>query len=605
MNANRIIAAVGALLAIFMAGCGAALSPTHQASKGGTVTFALPVGTVPTYISPFLNGAISNNVDGFQFINFMWRPLYWYGINGQPTINYHESLAGPPVYSNGGKTVTMTLNRRFKWPGGKPITNRDVQFWMNLLFAERDFYWGYIPGGIPDNITSMSFPGSKPYTFSLTFNKAYAHDFILYDQLSQIVPIPQYAWDRTSSSGPIGNYDMSHSGAVAVFKYINGVASKESTYGNSPLWNVVDGPFRLKSFSPSTGAATFVPNKDYTGPGKPKIAKLEELPFTSSTAEFNALRAGQIDYGYLPPEDITQAKYFTSRGYKLVKWPDFGLNLFFLNYSNKTDGPIFKQLYFRQAMQSLVNQPQIVKDIYHNLAFPTYSPIPLNPTSSFLNAALRHNPYPYSVSRAKHLLSSHGWKVVPGGVDTCESPGTGPTNCGAGIAAGQSLSFVQQTATGSVPFTSEVESMVSSWSKVGIKVVIQQRSVNGIFGMLVPCQNNNTGCTWQLVNVGEPGVTATYSPEYLPTPTQWFTPGASNDPEGYANAHMNALMAAANLSNSRTAVDALAQYSATSLPVLWEPNYPYQYSVISPHLKGTLPQDPNLNIYPQYWSMSS
>lgn len=599
---RRFLAAVTAVLAVVLAGCSTAASSSSASSGGATVTFALPVGTTPNYILPFLNGAISNNIDGFQFLPFLWRPLYWYGINGQPTINYSQSVAGPPVYSNGGRTVTINLNRRFTWPGGRPITNRDVQFWMNLLFAEKAFYWGYIPGGIPDNITSMSFPSSHPYTFSLTFNQAYSQDFILYDQLSQIVPIPQYAWDRTSPTGKIGNYDMTHSGAVAVFNYLNGAAKKQSTYSTNPMWKVVDGPWLLQAFSPSTGATTFVPNPAYTGPGKPKIARFEEIPFTSSTAEFNALRSGQIDYGYLPPEDISQASYFTSRGYTVSRWPDFGLNLFFLNYSNPTDGAIFKQLYFRQAMQSLINQPQIVKDIYHNQAFQTYGPIPLNPTSSFLNAALKTNPYPYSVANAKSLLANHGWSVVPNGVDTCQRPGTGPADCGAGIVKGQALSFTQETATGSVPFLSEVEAMVSSWAKVGIKVSIQERSVNGIFGELVPCSNNNAGCSWQIANVGEPGVTATYSPEYLPTPTQWFTPGASNDPEGYANAKMNQLMAAADLSNSANAVRALALYAAQQLPVLWEPNYPYQTSVISPHLKGALPQDPNLNLYPQYWT---
>jgi hypothetical protein len=31
-------------------------------------------------------------------------------------------------------------------------------------------------------------------------------------------------------------------------------------------------------------------------------------------------------------------------------------------------------------------------------------------------------------------------------------------------------------------------------------------------------------------------------------------------------------------------------------------SYAYQISVISPHLHGALPQDPNLNLYPQNWS---
>jgi hypothetical protein len=41
------------------------------------------------------------------------------------------------------------------------------------------------------------------------------------------------------------------------------------------------------------------------------------------------------------------------------------------------------------------------------------------------------------------------------------------------------------------------------------------------------------------------------------------------------------------------------------LPSLWQPDYPYQLSVISKKLHGAIPQDPNLNLYPQNWTLSS
>ncbi len=161
---------------------------------------------------------------------------------------------------------------------------------------------------------------------------------MLYDELSEIVPIPQYAWDKTSASSPVGNYDTTAAGAKAVWKFMNGQATQQGTYSTNPLWKVVDGPWKLSAFSTVTGASTFVPNKAYTGPDKPKIAKFEELPFTSTSAEFNALRSGQVDYGYLPPEDASQASYFTSRGYKVNNWTDYGFNGILLNFTNPTGG---------------------------------------------------------------------------------------------------------------------------------------------------------------------------------------------------------------------------------------------------------------------------
>ena len=83
-----------------------------------------------------------------------------------------------------------------------------------------------------------------------------------------------------------------------------------------------------------------------------------------------------------------------------------------------------------------------MKDIYHNVAFPIYGPIPSIPNPFAKNTAVT-NPYPYSVSVAKKLLTEHGWTVRPGGVDSCSRPGTASNECGAGIAQGAKLNFVE------------------------------------------------------------------------------------------------------------------------------------------------------------------
>jgi peptide/nickel transport system substrate-binding protein len=600
---RRWVTAIAASAALVVAaGCSTGTSGSGSSGGGATVTFALPAGTIPTYISPFVAGPVSNNVDLFQFSPFMWRPLYWFGINGTVNINYSQSMAGAPTFSNGGKTVTVTLNKKFTWSNGKPVTNRDVEFWLNLLKNEKGEYLGYSPGSIPDDIASMSFPASSPYQFSITFNKAYSQLWVLYDELSEIVPIPQDTWDKTSASSPVGNYDTTAAGAKAVWKYMNSQATQESTYITNHIWQVVDGPWKLSAFSTVTGASTFVPNKAYTGPGKPKIAKFEELPFTSTAAEFNALRSGQVDFGYLPPEDASQASYFTSRGYTVNNWTDYGFNGMLLNFTSPTAGPLLKQLYIRQAMQSLINQPQISKDIWHGFAFPTLGPIPQTPKTSFLSSTLQQNLYPYSVSHAISLLKAHGWNVVPNGTDTCAKPGTGPTQCGAGIAAGAKLSMTQEAATGSSPFLAEVEDMTSSWRSAGITVAIQQKSQSAIFATLEPCKNGGPGCTWDIANFGQPGSTATYSPQYLPAPNPWFGTDSANNVGGYTDPKMDQLIEQTYIDGSVQATQNLAEYAAQQMPFLWEPSYAYQISVISPHLHGALPQDPNLNLYPQNWS---
>lgn len=597
------------LISALAAACCAAAASGHSkarsaSSSSATVTFALPPGETPNYVDPFVSGPDSNNQDLFQFENLMYRPLYWFGNNGEPQINYHQSLALPPVYSNHGRTVTITL-KHWRWSDGDPVTTRDVEFFMNLYKAEKGNYIGYVPGAIPDNLQSMSFPKRTPYTFSLTFKRAYSKLYLLYNNLSTIFALPQQAWDKTAASAPVGNYDTSTVGAKKVWTYLNGQAHDEGAYATNPLWKVVDGPWTLSAFSAATGACTFVPNKRYSGPDKPKIGRFEEVPFTSDTAEFNALRSGSLDYGYLPSEDLSQESYFTSNGYTIAKWPAFGFNDFLLNFRYPGSvGAILSQLYVRQAMQSLIDQSFLVKAVWNGAAYPTYGPLPLVPKTQYASGAVLKNPYPYNQARAKSLLESHGWTIHRNGVDTCARPGSSAHDCGPGVAAGAKMEFTELLASGSAPFTTQAEAIQSAWAKVGIHVTFHVESVGEVYSAVSPCTSKKSACGWQIANFGEPGATPTYSPQYLPTGALWFETGAVDNPGGFSNATIDTLEKETYTNSSPALIGRLAKMVGQQLPALWEPNYYYQVSVISKKLQGAVPQDPDLDIYPQNWTFS-
>ena len=88
-------------------------------------------------------------------------------------------------------------------------------------------------------------------------------------------------------------------------------------------------------------------------------------------------------------------------------------------------GKIISQLYFRQAMQTLVDQPAIISKVFKGYGAPEYGPVPVLPVTNFLSSGEKTNPYPYSPTKAKKLLSSHGWKINPDGTDTCTNAGIG------------------------------------------------------------------------------------------------------------------------------------------------------------------------------------
>ncbi len=580
-------AALGA--ALLVTACGPAASATSGGAvvPGATVTFAQQVGNIPNYIFPItaVNAFASGNLSFLQPLLF--RPLYWLGTGASPVLNPQLSLANAPTFSNGGRTATITL-KHYVWSDGTPVTSRDVQFFLNLLKAGEQNWGGYAVGDLPDNI--VSFVAHGQYSFSITFNKVYAQEWLLNNQLPGIIPMPQQAWDKTSVGGAIGNYDQTPAGATAVYNFLNHQSMTLSTYTTNPLWKVVDGPFHLTSYNATTGYAAFVPNKRYAGPVKAKIGHLIELPFTSNTAEFNALRSGAVDYGYLPTTDLSQASYFTAHGYAVQPWPGYGINYLTINWSNPQVRPLFNQLYIRQALQLVVDQPLWIKDILKGYGYPVDGPVPLVPKTPFVSPLEAKNPYPYDPSRASSLLAAHGWKVGSSGVATCTRPGTASNQCGAGIAAGAPLAFNALYPSGVQSFTAEWEVWKSNASKVGIDLTVIPTPLPGM-GVGVPCISGSP-CTKDMVNWEGWGFGSAY-----PDGSQVFSPPETG---GYYSSTNNANINATHLSNSSNAVFRYENYLATQLPVIWWPNAPSQISVIRTTLHGVV-QNALGSFTPESW----
>ncbi|HEX8008123.1 MAG TPA: hypothetical protein VF482_17030, partial [Trebonia sp.] len=79
------------------------------AAAGGSATFALPPNATPNWIFPLAtSGHLASYNSSIQAE--MWLPLYAYDTtSGTLAYNSAISSAEPPVYSNGDKTVTVTL----------------------------------------------------------------------------------------------------------------------------------------------------------------------------------------------------------------------------------------------------------------------------------------------------------------------------------------------------------------------------------------------------------------------------------------------------------------------------------------------------------------
>ncbi len=589
--------------ALLLAACGgggsSASSSTSSAGpkvKGGTVTWAESSGTTPNYIFPLTTGA-TNLVVNSQFTGLMYRGLIYGGYKGRDLIDKRKSLYQSIVYSNGDKTVTITL-KDWKWSNGDPITTRDVQFFFNLVKANKSSWSQYSSGLFPDNVKSFTI--KNEHTFVLQLTQPYNPSYYTGNQLATIIPLPQKVWDKTSASGKVGNYDMTTAGAKKVWAFLSKEGGQLSTFDSNPLWKVVDGPWKLQSFQ-ANGHAVFVPNKAYSGPDKPVISQFQMLPFTTDTAEFNVLKAGQVDVGYVPSNDLKQLPALRSQGYKVVSSYPLHIDFIVPNLPNVQVGPMLSQLYIRQAMQELIPQQVIVKKAYGGYAVIGAGPVPLEPPNPYISPLEKSGgPYPYSPSKAKALLTSHGWTVSPQGVDTCAKPGTGAGQCGKGITKGEKLEFTLLYASGGASADLEFQAVQSAMAQDGIKINLKGEPFNTVVsqasGPCNPKQPSSQNCKWQMVDWGG------WVFGMDPVEPLLF---ASTPPNtgGYVSAKANSLIRAALHSGNPKAVFAYEDYIAKQLPLLWTPSGA-SLVVYKSTVHGVAPVNPFGTVNPEDWYLT-
>ncbi len=599
MIRRRAAAVVGsALIALAATSAALAGSATAAQTSTSTVTFASLTDAGPTWILPFYSGAYSFFPNQAWWEYLMWRPLYWAGYRGTTNFNPDVSLANPPVWSTSasGHTVATITMRNYKWSDGAPVTTRDVEFWENLLKANKTNYANYVPGEYPDNVTSLAV--LSPKTFRVTFNGTYSHQWLELAELSLITPLPQQAWDRTSAGGPIKNYDLTPSGARSVYNFLVSQAKDFSAYGSNPLWQTVDGPWKVQSYVPTTSYASLVRNKSYSGPNAPRFARLVELPFTSDTAEFNSLLAGQVDYGYVPYTDLTTIGRLRKSGFRISGWPQMTWNGLVLQYARKDAmGPVLHQLYIRQVLTYLTDMGGISK-LWHGYASYASGPVP-DPGghSPLVTAFERTDPYPYNPARAVALLKSHGWTVRPGGESTCARPGTGATECGAGIRAGLPLILRALVVVGTPQLVQIIEAEQSAWSRVGIKTQITQGVGASALAESGACVGKAT-CPWDIFLGRE--FWPFSAPSFYPTGQLAFECGSFANDQNWCDPTTDRLINA----TLRSGVSALHQYEnymARQQPVIFLPMQDLRVSAVKSALRHTIPQDPYLGIYPEQW----
>jgi peptide/nickel transport system substrate-binding protein len=572
-----IVVAAVVTIGIVAGSSNSSTTSTTTASSSNTITFAEGPGASPNYIFPYLGCQYFSVATLSQFQELTYRPLYWFGTPGSSAVDYSLSTAKSPIFSNGDRTITIDM-KGWKFADGQTVNAQSVMFFLNLYKADPTAYCGYNKGyGIPDQVASASGSGN---TVTINFTTSVNPNWILYNYLAELTPMPN-SWDITgtgkTSTCASGVYGAPSTDAacLAVNKYLDAQAGTMTDFADSLWTSGADGPWKLVKMD-DLGDATFIPNPTYSGPvhAQKGIDYVKEEAFTTANAEETALRTGTVTLGYVDPTVLTSnapapgevgANWSAvSANYNLTTGYTWAFNYAPFNFSTKDPKhAIVSQLYIRQALQDAVDQTQIIQKVDKGYGVPIDSPLPPNTPKSVsgLSQSIEPvtNPYPYNLTAAKKLLTSHGWKEV-GGVDTCESPGTGATDCGAGIAQGATLALSIVWASGTPALDDTFNAEIADWDSIGFKFSHTEATFNDVIS---DCEAGTTYeiCSW--------GGGWSYAPDYYPSGETLFAPGGGFNVGDYSNGAETTAIQGTTFGTASLA--GYAELTAQQLPVLFQP----------------------------------
>ena len=535
----------------------------------GTFKVAMPPNSAPTWILPIVTAASNSVYNDYMFDYEMYRPLYWFFNGVEPTETASMSLASDPVWSNGDKTISITLKSNYKWSDGQPLTSKDVLFWYDELKAaikESPANWApYTPGlGLPDEVASVSTPSASTIVFNLT--KPVNPTWFWQNEIGSLQPMPSHAWAKASATGPTLDFTVP-ANATKIYNFLNAQSKSVATYATNPLWQVVDGPYKLTSFNTTTGAFAMAYNTGYGGPHVSKVSSWQSVPFTSDTAEFNAVKANTLDVGYVPLTDVPQITS-TKANYDVFGYPEFGWEYVTYNFKDTTGdfSNVIDKLYIRQALAHLENEAGYIKAFFYGAGGQAFGPVPSIPKSPYTPTNALTNPYPFSTTDAANLLKANGWSVVPGGTDSCVKPGTAAGECGAGIPAGTKLAWNFIANTSPAIIDEQDTDLASEAKTVGITMNLSTSNFNYMI------QNYNNPAAPKNVNKWAMEDFGGFSNSTYPTTFGVFNSQGSSNVGSYDDPQADKLINDSISSPNAGAVTAEASYLTAQQPGLFQPN---------------------------------
>jgi peptide/nickel transport system substrate-binding protein len=385
-----------AVFAIALSGCNPSNFQRADAASVPRLVFS-SLGDPKTF-NPVLNDE-ANHVFGYTYEGLTTTD----GITGDVIPAQAESWE----ISEDGRTIVFTLREGLRWSDGEPLTADDVVFTFNeVIFNEE------IPTSSRD-VMRIGEQGLLPAVSKLDDRRV---QFVL--------PEPFAPFLRTTSMEILPAHVLR---PTLQERDANGNLRFSSTWtaGTPPSQLVVNGPYRIKRYTPSERVEfernPYYWRQDDQGNPQPYIQELVWQVIESTDNQLLQFRSGGLDLMGISPDFYALLRRETDRGdFSIYNGgPAMGTTFmaFNLNKGRRNGRPVvdpiksrwFNTVEFRQAVSYAIDRQAMLNNIFQGLGEPQTSPI--SKQSPYYAGPEEGIPtYDYNPDKARNLLISAGFQ---------------------------------------------------------------------------------------------------------------------------------------------------------------------------------------------------
>ena len=336
--------------------------------SGGTITVAPTLFGQHVYnFNPFLRSGTSYAARGLIYETLFYVNPY----NGKIS----PWLAESSKWTNGNKTLVVTLRKGIKWNDGQNFTAKDVVFSFELLKKFPALDTAAIWSSGLNSVSLLS-----KYTVEFNYSKINVPAIV---NLSNVYIVPEHVWSKVKN--PV--------------KFIN------------PAPVVGSGPFLLDKFS--NAVFTMKRNPNYWQTGKPYINEIRIPSYTGNETADLSLIKGDLDWAGLFIPNIKRV-YISKDPQNNHYWFPQGnlVGLFLNNKKAQLDNPSV-----RKAIAMAINKEQIVKIAEYGYTTPANVVAIKSPGFDYLiDKNLKPLWYSYNPKASIALLEKLGYKKGSDGI---------------------------------------------------------------------------------------------------------------------------------------------------------------------------------------------